>query len=107
MGSQMLGTSQQSTRKLALRRLHALHAQPCASSYTSAQVPNFVLAAPVFILTAWGCWSWMTRWLKHLQKTATQPAQGFHGPAVGPYVLHWGLSAAIAVAVMNVQVSTR
>ena len=67
------------------------------------QAPNFALAAPVLALTLCGCWSWMSR---QLHKPRGR-LKGYWAGTTGPYVLHWGLSAAVAAAVMNIQVSTR
>ena len=83
----------------------------------AVQVPNFILAAPVLLMSASGCaaygaltWrrglglAWLLRALCG-QSARKSSARGYGADAVAPYVLHWTFATAAAALVLHVQVN--
>ncbi|CAM9821327.1 unnamed protein product [Chrysoparadoxa australica] len=68
--------------------------------YQLKQVPNFLLAMPVLLISAWGLTSYV---LSSSDKYGVY-ARSYRRGSVMPYMLHWGVLAAVAALIMNVQV---
>eukprot|EP00808_Paulinella_micropora_P025160 g71392.t1 len=81
--------------------------------YTPQQLPNFVLAAPVLVLSVLGIGQFMRdlypafRFREAFAEASTgRPTQRFNLNVL-PFVLHWGMLVLICVAFANVQIATR
>ncbi|KAJ2800144.1 ER membrane glycoprotein subunit of the GPI transamidase complex-like protein [Coemansia guatemalensis] len=86
--------------------------------YTWQQLPNFVLAAPMIVLSAAGVATYAAHdlvristlgWKRRSRSRAALPAEStaFFGDGMLAHVYLWGLLLAVATAAMHVQVITR
>jgi phosphatidylinositol glycan class V len=87
--------------------------------YELKQVPNFVLAGPILLLSFSGAWSYLThdpvRTISLGLKTSRRNSSGSLGAnrwfvetdEIFVYIVHWAFLSAFALVSMHVQVSTR
>ncbi|DAZ94269.1 TPA: hypothetical protein N0F65_011901 [Lagenidium giganteum] len=79
--------------------------------YTINQLPNFLLASPIILLSAHSLWSYFSPRLrrhKAMGSSAAAEANSFvRSSAAAPYCLHWLFLLANALVVVHIQVTTR
>jgi phosphatidylinositol glycan class V len=68
--------------------------------YQLKQIPNFLLATPIVILSLWGI-------LSYGQKISRMESRGYYSAALLPFILYWSFLLVFGVLFMHVQVLTR
>lgn len=80
--------------------------------YEVKQIPNFILASPVLMLTFLGLWKYFTYDIKKLYSLGTRNQKSkiihlYFSPSISLFMFHWLLLGLISVFFIHIQVSTR